>query len=86
MPSKRRAARGGPVEGDLPPLRGMGAESPLLAEPLHEAFDGVDLLGLEHLERVGDARVVHMSKYTDERASAPMGIFRGLRGEARGLF
>ena len=72
-------------EGDMPPFRGVGVNPPLVAEPLHEAFDGVDLLGPERPNGVVD-RVVHMFEYTNEPAQVPMWFCPGLRGEVRGLF
>ena len=74
-----------PLEGGLPPFRGGGTDPSLVEKPPDEALGGVDLLGLEHLEGVGNARVVHMYEDTEKVPGLPSRFFPAARGEVRGL-
>jgi hypothetical protein len=58
----------------------VGTDPSLVPQAVHEALDGLDLLGLERPEGILEARVVHIRKI---RANGPRCLsgFFGCRGE-----
>jgi hypothetical protein len=58
----------------------VGADPSLVPQAVHEALDGLDLVGFERPEGVLEARVVHIRKIRANAAWCLSGFF-GCRGE-----